>query len=83
MMTPIPVAYPYGADDKFVVEGEVVNIDQFEEILLQHDPRPVGWMGLISSLGKLSWVGYDFNRPNDGATWSIDELTCREPTSGD
>ena len=31
-----PFAYPYGADDKFVVEGEVVNIDQFEEILAQH-----------------------------------------------
>ena len=79
----VPIAYPYGADDKFVVESEVVTIDQFEEILLQYDPRPVGWMGLISNLGTLSWVGYDFNRPRDGATWSIDGLTCREPVSGD
>ena len=58
-------------------------MDQFEEILAQHDPRRTGWVGLIADLGTLSWVGYDFNRPRDGATWSIDGLSCRPPQSGD
>ena len=74
-----PVAYSYGDDDKFVVEGEVVSMDQFEEILAQHGPLPL----LIADLGTLSWVGYDFNRPRDGATWSIDGLSCREAPEGD
>ena len=73
----LPIAYPYGADDKFVVEGEVVNIDQFEEILAQHPYM------LIPDLGMLSWVGFDFNRPRDGATWSIDGLSCLTPGAGD
>ena len=63
----------------FVVEGEVVSMDQFEEILAQHGPLPL----LIADLGRLSWVGYDFNRPRDGATWSIDGLSCREAPEGD
>ena len=74
-----PVAYGYGADDKFVVEGEVVTMDQFEEILLQKDPKTK----LVTSLGDLSWVGYDFNRPRDGATWSITGLSCIKPPEGD
>ena len=74
-----PIAYGYGSDDKFVVEGQVVNMDQFEEILAMHAPLPK----LIADLGTLSWVGYDFNRPRDGATWSIDGLSCREPLAGD
>ena len=69
-MTRTRFAYSYGDDDKFVVEGEVVSMDQFEEILAQHGPLPL----LIEDLGTLSWVGYDFNRPRDGATWSIDGL---------
>ena len=74
-----PVAYSYGDDDKFVVEGEVVTMDQFEEILAQHGDLPL----LIADLGTLSWVGYDFNRPRDGATWSIDGISCREAPEGD
>ena len=71
----VPHAYGYGADDKFVVEGEVVTMDQFEEILAAFGSAPK----LIASLGTLSWVGYDYNRPNDGATWTIDDLSCRAP----
>jgi hypothetical protein len=77
-----PVAYPYGADDNFVVEGASVTMDQFEEILAQHDPTFENG-GLIESLGMLSWAGYDFSRPRDGATWTITGLLCREPPSGD
>ena len=73
-----PAAYGYGSDDKFVVEGEVVTMDQFEEILAAFGDAPK----LIASLGTLSWVGYDYNRPNDGATWTIDDLSCRAPASG-
>ena len=72
----VPHAYGYGSDDKFVVEGEVVTMDQFEEILSQHPD------GLIPDLGNLSWVGYDYNRPNDGATWTIDGLSCLAPPAG-
>ena len=80
--TATPVAYPYGADDNFVVEGASVTMDQFEEILAQHDPTFENG-GLIESLGTLSWAGYDFSRPRDGATWTITGLLCREPPSGD
>ena len=77
-----PVAYPYGADDNFVVEGASVTLDQFEEILAQYDPFDLHG-GLIALLGDLTWSGYDYTRPRDGATWSIDRLSCREPASGD
>ena len=77
-----PGAYPYGPDDNFVVEGASVTMDQFEEILAQHDPYFVRG-GLIESLGVLTWTGYDYNRPSDGATWTITSLSCREPLSGD
>ena len=46
-----PVAYPYGPDDNFVVEGASVTMDQFEEILAQHDPSGRKG-GLIESLGS-------------------------------
>ena len=78
----VPVAYPFGPDDNFVVEGASVTMDQFEEILAQHDPTYENG-GLIESLGMLSWAGYDFSRPRDGATWTITGLSCREPGSGD
>ena len=74
----VPHAYGYGSDDKFVVEGEVVTIDQFEEILAAYNSDPTSG-ALIASLGTLSWVGFDYNRPNDGATWTIDDLSCRAP----
>ena len=77
-----PVAYPYGADDDFVVEGASVTMEQFEEILAQHDPLYTRG-GLIEDLGELTWTGFDYNRPNDGATWTITGLLCREPPSGD
>ena len=40
-----------------------------------HFGRPDG----DANLGTLSWVGFDYNRPNDGATWTIDGLSCRPP----
>ena len=76
-----PVAYPYGPDDEFIVEGQVVNIDQFEEILAQIN-NPMRRI-LIAADTTLSWVGYDFNRPRDGASWSIDGLICSSPAAGD
>ena len=81
-LTAEPGAYPYGPDDNFVVEGASVTMDQFEEILAQHDPYYVRG-GLIESLGELTWTGYDYNRPNDGATWTITRLSCRMPPRGD
>ena len=76
------MAYPYGDDDNFVVEGASVTMDQFEEILAQHDPSGQKG-GLIESLGELTWTGYDYNRPSDGATWTLTGLSCREAPSGD
>ena len=76
-----PVAYPYGTDDEFIVEGQVVNIDQFEEILAQIS-NPMGRISIAADT-TLSWVGYDFNRPRDGASWSIDRLSCSSPAAGD
>ena len=78
-MTPIsdayPIAYPYGPDDDFVVEDQVVTIHQFEEILSAvRVNKAVG--------ATLIWVGYDYNRPNDGATWTIKGLTCNAAAGG-
>ena len=83
-----PVAYPYGTDDEFIVEGQVVNIEQFEEILAQIN-NPMGSISIVAPSSDtnpgttLSWVGYDFNRPRDGASWSIDGLSCSRPAAGD
>ena len=74
----VPHAYGYGSDDKFVVEGQVVTMAQFEEILAAYNPSATSG-ALIANLGTLSWVGFDYNRPNDGATWTIDGLSCRPP----
>ena len=69
----VPHAYPYGPDDDFVVEDQVVTIHQFEEVLS---------MASMVNGATLIWVGYNYNRPNDGATWTIKGLKCDAPAGG-
>ena len=66
-----PFAYRYGDDDRFVVHGEVVTLAQFAEILAARAAPAIKVSG-----GTLSWVAYDLTRPRDGATWTIEGLTC-------
>ena len=74
-----PSAYLFGDDDSFMVEGTAVTMAQFQEILKvasdSSDPR-------ISTRGSLEWSGLNFNRPRDGATWTLTGLTCSKRTYG-
>ena len=69
-----PAALEYGPDDNFFVEGAVVTLGQFEEVLGSFGTKATD---PISSLGNLEWARYDYNRPRDGATWDLSGLGCR------
>ena len=96
----VPVAYPFGADDEFVVVGLVadgmdadsdpeerekpLSVEQFLEVLSvanSSDPR-IGFVGAGAG-ATLEWVGFNYDRPTDGATWILRGLTCRPPAGGD
>ena len=67
-----PMAYSFGDDDKFVVEGEVVTMAQFEEII--SSPQ------IVIKGAMLSWDDYDRNRRSDEATWRLSGLLCKPAT---
>ena len=67
-------AYAYGPDDRFVVEGTVVTMAQFEAVLANYN-LPTGHADKVITSATLSWVGYNIRRPQDGASWTLD-LTC-------
>ena len=69
-----PVAYLYGDDDRFVVEGVVLTYDQFQEV--------VTTLGLADD-ANLSWEGFNYNRRNDSATWRLTGVTCPVDSAGD
>ena len=69
-------AYAYGPDDRFVVEGTVVTMDQFEAVLANYNLPASSPAKQITGLGTLSWGGYNIRRPQDGATWTLSGLTC-------
>jgi hypothetical protein len=88
----VPVAYPFGADDEFVVVGEAgeteeerekpLSVEQFLEVLsVANSPDPR--IGFVQAGATLEWVGFDYDRPTDGATWILRGLTCRPPAGGD
>ena len=73
---PYPIAYFYGDDDKFVVEGVVLTYDQFQEVTaLVPEPGDDGAM--------LSWEGFNYNRRNDNATWRLTGVVCPMASAGD
>ena len=70
---PYPIAYFYGDDDKFVVEGVVLTYDQFQEVA-----------GLsLEADATLSWEGFNYNRRNDNATWRLTGVICPMAAAGD
>ena len=76
-----PVAYEYGSEDRFVVEGEVVSFRQFEDIL---DSNLIEVNNANSS--ELAWDDYRRHglerRPTTDATWRLDELNNCPVASG-
>ena len=69
-----PAAFEYGPDDTFLVNSQPVTLQQFEEILGGFGTRA---LDPVSSLGTLTSARYDFNRPRDGAEWSLTSVECR------
>ncbi len=80
-----PIAYAYGDEDKFVVEGEVVSFEQFEAIisakasdvsLAGPDEDPTA----TADNATLEWDDYRRSgisrRPTTDATWRLDNLAC-------
>ncbi len=76
-----PAAYQFGDDDTFIVgtapSTASLTRTQFQEVLKiaadPTDPR----IQRVAATTRLDWSGYNFNRPNDGATWTLSGLTCR------
>ncbi len=73
-----PLAYSYGSDDRFFVEGTQVTLAQFEEVLGSATGAPTA---TIRSLGSLEWRRYDPTRPRDGATFELTSLQCAQSPS--
>ena len=80
-----PIAYQYGDEDRFVVEGEVVSFEQFEAIISAkmsavHLAGPDGTRVETDDNATLEWDDYRRvglnRRPTTDATWRLDGLTC-------
>ncbi len=79
----VPSALRYGADDNFLVvtTSPVVttelSLEQFQEVLIvanSPDPRIS-----FTAATTLTWEGFNNNRPNDRATWTLTGLMCNPP----
>jgi len=88
-----PTALPFGADDTFLVgQGPTpLSLAQFQEVLMvavSSDSRitlnadPNG-DGTVDTQTALSWEGFNNNRPNDRATWTLQGLRCTPPPGAD
>ena len=79
-----PIALPYGDDDSFLV-GSVptaLSYAQFQEVLtvmVSRDSR----ISSVAGTTMLAWEGFNNNRPNDRATWTLTGLTCTPPPGAD
>ena len=78
-----PIAYEYGDQDRFVVEGEVVSFEQFEAIITApaKDVHLNGTDGTtVDDNATLQWDDYRRSgvsrRPTTDATWRLDGLVC-------
>ena len=91
-----PTAFPFGADDTFLVSNGATDLDeleitalslaQFQEVLMvANSPSPlVAWrMEDNAIIDMLTWDGFDNNRPNDRATWTLTGLSCTPPAGAD
>ena len=82
-----PIAYQYGDEDRFVVEGEVVSFEQFEAIISAkasdvHLTGPDGDRTVTADNATLEWDDYRRSglnrRPTTDATWRLEQLACGE-----
>ncbi len=82
----VPRAYPFGDDDTFTVDGTPLTLAQFLEVLKVGSDSKDSRIGFNVTTGgtlqqtMLTWSGYNYNRPRDGATWMLTGLTCSKPT---
>ena len=83
-----PNALPYGDDDSFFV-GSVptaLSYAQFQEVLtvaVSPSTRITLNSTTPAQQSSLTWEGFNNNRPNDRATWTLTGLTCTPPPGAD
>ena len=88
-----PTFFLFGDDDEFLVgQGPtVLSLAQFQEVLLvavspdsritlnaDHDGNDE-----VDTPTMLSWEGFNNNRPNDRAVWTLTGLHCTPPPGAD
>ena len=77
-----PMAYRYGSDDAFFVEGSAVTYDQFQQIvgsMLVSIDRETEVDGVITTL---TWDRFDHGMPQDRAVWRLAGIECADPSTG-
>ena len=90
------VAYLYGSDDDFIIEGpgivngvsvpvdQFVSLEQFQEVLMvANSPDPRISLGIVGSGAEMDWSGFNNRRPSDSAEWLLRNLTCNAPLGAD
>ena len=91
--TTAPTAFVFGDDDSFLVGTGTalasLSLAQFQEVLMvanSSDPRITlnkADDGTITTQTTLDWEGFNNNRPNDSATWTLKGLHCTPPAGAD
>lgn len=80
-----PIALAFGDDDSFMVDGTALSYAQFQEVLtvgVSSDPR-ISFNVTGGQATTLAWEGFNNNRPNDRASWTLTGLTCTPPPGAD
>ena len=86
-----PMAYRYGEDDAFFVEGVAVTYDQFQQVIgsprvtidrLNTNNRVLEDMETPEddAITTLTWDRFDYGQPEDRAVWRIEGLQCKPLT---
>ena len=78
---PRPMAYRYGSDDSYFVEGVSVTYDQFQQIvssMLVSVNRVSAGVAMITTL---TWDRFDYGIPEDRAVWRLEGIQCADPST--
>jgi hypothetical protein len=78
---PRPMAYRYGSDDSYFVEGVSVTYDQFQQIvnsMLVSIDRETTDDTVITTL---TWDRFDYGIPEDRAVWRLAGIQCADPST--
>ena len=80
-----PMAYRYGSDDAFFVEGVAVTYDQFQQIvgsMLVSIDRETDATDGDPEITTLTWDRFDHGMPQDRAVWRLEGIECADPSAG-